>query len=150
MFEYLGKDRSEIGGIDTGSKSMTKKEFQAECDINNIMAKYLSSGVFPENVKVAKYGDFSEAGDFRESLHIVSNAREQFAGLPSKVRDRFQNDPAAFLEFVQRKENFEEARSLGLLSDEAIKNYDKSVSDAAAARKAEIEAAVAAELAKKK
>lgn len=114
-------NRSHIGAIGNFERTMTKQEFREECDINTIMSKYLAVGVFPPNVKVASYGDFSEATDFQESLHIIQRGRDQFAGLPSKVRERFKNDPVEFLKFVHNKDNLKEAASLGLLTEEAAR-----------------------------
>lgn len=102
-------------------EDMAKQEFKAECDINVIMSKALRQGVFPEGTKVGRYGDFSEIGDYQEALATVANANQQFAGLPAKVRDRFHNNPAEFLDWVQNKANLDEANDLGLLSDEAVK-----------------------------
>lgn len=115
------RDRSSIGAVDfRQAQSMTKQEHKAECDINNIMARYLNTGVFPDTVKVGRYGDFSEAPEFRDALHLIREAKEQFAGLPSKVRQRFRNNPEEFLEFVRDPKNLDEAKDLGLLSDEAV------------------------------
>jgi hypothetical protein len=37
-----------------------------------------------------------------------------FMSLPAKIRSRFQNDPGAFLDFVQNPENRDEMIELGL------------------------------------
>lgn len=101
--------------------SMTKQEFKDECDINTIMSKYLRQAVVPVGVKVASYGDYAEAPDYRESIEIMMRAKAQFASLPAKVRDEFKNDPEAFLEFVCKEENLDRCHDMGLLSDEGSK-----------------------------
>lgn len=97
----------------------TKQSFKAECDINNIMARFQKTGVLAfANQHEARYGDVTGV-DFAEAMRIVADARSMFADMPARLRDRFQNDPARFLEFVQNPANKEEARALGLLKPEA-------------------------------
>lgn len=106
-------------GIDCSRDEVrTKQEFKDECDINVIMARYMQSGVLPPGVGVAQYGDFSTVEDFQSSMELIKRAEEQFAAQPSKVRDRFNNNAAEFLEFVMDVANKEEAQKLGLLKDE--------------------------------
>lgn len=107
------------GAIDlSDAKPMTKQEFRDECDINNIMAKFVRTGQLPPAVGIARYGDFSSVGTYQESLEVLRIARQQFDALPSKVRDRFRNDPALMLSFIADKDNLAEAKSLGLLKEE--------------------------------
>lgn len=93
----------------------TKQSFKEECDINNIMRKYLQGAPIPANVRVGRYGDFSTGVDYLEAQAVILMAREQFGALPSKVRERFNNDPAMMLDFVGNPANIDEARKLGLL-----------------------------------
>lgn len=117
-----------IGGISfAGEVSRTQQQFKDECDINSIMSRYEETGVLPapgRNPPVARFGDFASAPDFMSAQNTVLRAREQFESLPRKVRERFQNDPVQFLQFVTDKANLPEARKLGLLSDEAAARID--------------------------
>lgn len=101
--------------------SLTKQAFQKECDINTIMAKYQKTGLIDHNNSVqGRYGDFITSHDYQSALdeiHLISDA---FASLPSSVRSRFENDPAAFLDFTQNPENTAEMRELGLMVPEPI------------------------------
>lgn len=115
-----------------------KQSFKEECDINVIMRRYVSSGQLPPGVGVGSYGDFSGPSDLLEARVLLQRAEAQFASLPARVRERFKNDPGAFLAFVQDKANEEEARELGLLADESeekreLKRLQKVAADAAAA-----------------
>lgn len=104
--------------LDTGDESYTRQEFYRECDINRMMAKYMKTGVPPVGVGLGRYGDFSSVEDFMQAQEIVRDAVAQFSMLPSKVRERFGNDPSRFLAFIADKANLEEARKLGLLKEE--------------------------------
>lgn len=131
---YAGLSRKDVDKLDK-----TKQEFKQECDINYLMDRMVNYGEMPRTLPVGRYGDFSEVGDYMEALQRVEDARVQFSELPAKVRDRFQNDPAKFLDWIHTKGNLEEANELGLLSDEATKRII-----AATAKKAEEAARAAA------
>lgn len=93
----------------------TKQSFKAECDINTIMARYQSTGEMPVlNQRVPQWFDASEF-DFASMQAKVLEARELFQELPSVLRDRFGNDPASFLAYVQNSANVEEMIELGLI-----------------------------------
>ena len=62
-----------------------------------------------------QFGDFSNEFDFRQAQETVIRAAEAFASLPSRVRKRFNNDPAELLEFLADEKNREEAVYLGLI-----------------------------------
>lgn len=108
----------EDEGVHTPGSSRTKQSFKDECDINHLMERYARTGVLPQNVRNARYGDFMDVGDFRESQLRLKDAEAQFMALPAKVRDRFKNSPEKFLAFVGDKANYKEAKELGLLRDE--------------------------------
>lgn len=104
---------------DVSGQDRTKQAFKAECDINQIMARYQKTGVLDFAAKhEPQYADCTGA-DFQRGMEIIANAKSMFEDMPSKLRLRFENDPAKFLDFVQNPENREEARELGLLKPEA-------------------------------
>lgn len=93
----------------------TKQEFKDECDINIILAQYQHTGEIPNlNERQGQFLDCTGM-DYTDHMHAIIEANKLFADLPSKVRSRFNNDPAAFLDFVHDSNNVDEMRSLGLL-----------------------------------
>lgn len=93
---------------------MTKKSFQDECDINKIMARFQKTGALDHYARHApQYGDTTGV-DYLDALNVVANANTMFEELPSSVRERFENDPAQFLDFVQDSKNSDEMVELGL------------------------------------
>jgi len=109
---YSLKSRSQIYFAPQGR---TKQSFKDECDINRIMARFAKTGVFEHlSQRAPTFGDVADI-DFQGCMDVVAEARERFAMLPSDLRDRFANDPARLLAFVQDPKNLIEARSLGLL-----------------------------------
>lgn len=102
--------------------SMTKQEFARECDINNVIKAFSTTGMFKHvNQKAAQgqYVDLPDPTDFQNSLDQVNQARTAFMSLPSKLRARFDNDPAQFLAFTHDPSNLAEMRTLGLAKPEA-------------------------------
>lgn len=99
--------------------SLTQQHFKDECDINHIMKRYRETGMLVDPLQRAtakpQFGDFSTAFDFMEAQNIIARARENFDALPSHLRERFGNNPAAMLSFLENESNYEEAVKLGLL-----------------------------------
>jgi phage internal scaffolding protein len=114
-------------------KTRTRPEFAAECDINNIVKRYRVTGLMPQITQQPMVGDFSELPTYQEALNTVIRAREGFSALPSDVRERFQNDPERFLEFVHDPENLEELIEMGLAERKPQDPVDRIV-DAIASR----------------
>jgi len=97
----------------------TKQEFKDECDINTIMGRYQYNGLMPVmNEQAPQYLDVSGA-DFQTAMEFVAGANSLFNDLPSSLRNRFNNDPAQFLDFCSNEANRSEMHSLGLLKPEA-------------------------------
>lgn len=96
------------------AEGLTRQEFEPECEINNIMAKYQRTGVITHINKFAgMYGDFDSV-DFQTALQTIKDGEEMFSELPSSVRKYFDNDPAAFMEFVNDPDNIDKLVDLGL------------------------------------
>lgn len=97
--------------------SLTKQEFIDECDINNIIKQYSSTGMLMHvSAKAASgmYADLPSNVDFQSAIDTVRQGEAAFASLPARIRDRFANDPAAFLTFVADPANLPEMRELGI------------------------------------
>lgn len=109
--------------IDPGEDLYTDQSFAEECDINTIMAKYQSTGEMPVlNQMAPQYLDVTQE-DFQTHMNFILDAQSLFDDLPSKIRERFGNDPGAFLGFCSDEENYPEMARMGLLSEEATTKY---------------------------
>jgi len=97
----------------------TKQSFKDDADINNIMARYQSTGMI-DYVKenAPHYGDVTGL-EFQACMNKIIEASEMFDALPAHLRKRFNNEPAEFLDFVQDDKNREEAITLGLIAKPA-------------------------------
>jgi len=100
--------------------SMTIQAAADDCDINVMIARYQKTGSYHGQVSMpsvsAQFGDFVSVPDYHAAMNLLVSANDQFAALPSAVRDRFQNDPARLLDFLSDEKNLEEAVKLGICS----------------------------------
>lgn len=110
---------SEETGLKCEDVSRAKQSFRDECDINVIVERFGIGYEMPQGVRAPVYGDFTEVGDFRGAMDAVIAAQSSFMALPADVRARFGNDPAGFVEFCSKDENYDEVERLGLLHAEA-------------------------------
>lgn len=101
---------------DIGGRSMTHQEFKAECDINNIV-KRVGLGLTQLQCPEPVFTDISEVPtSYEEMLQVVLDAQARFDSMPSRVRERFGNDPARLVKFLSDESNFDEALKLGLVN----------------------------------
>ena len=95
-------------------ETKTKQSEKDDCDINLIMAKYIKTGVLDHVREHAPEYGFATSETFQQSMEIVAKANSMFEDLPSKIRNKFENNPAKFLDFVQDESNLEEMAEMGL------------------------------------
>ena len=100
--------------------SLARQEYAAEADINNIIRRYQETGSFYDPLVPASrqplFGDFTCVGDYMDAYYKLTTAQQSFDSLPASVRDRFSNDPAQLIAFLDDAKNRDEAVRLGLLS----------------------------------
>jgi len=109
--------------------SRTQQSFRDECDINNILRKFNVTGQLPIGSVQPQYGDFSGITDYQSALNAVMAAQDSFFQLPAKVRARFDNDPALFVDFASDEANKDELKALGLLRQETAQAVVSSPSE---------------------
>lgn len=117
--------------------SLVKQSFRDECDINNILRKFNVTGQLPVGSVQPQYGDFSGITDYQSALNAVMAAQDSFLQLPAKVRAKFANDPALFVEFASDEANKDEMKALGLLREEIAQAVVLSPSEPASGEPAQ-------------
>lgn len=100
----------------TDGPSLTRQEFATECDINEIMARYETTGQLPvNNASGPVYVDYTDMPeDLMGTMKLVQDAAASFMTLPAKVRRFFDNDPLLFTEFASDPVNVDQMREWGL------------------------------------
>lgn len=122
----MNKIRSKFTDIPRDAKtipgdSLTQQHFKDDADINIMTKKYLRGQTptlgNPMATRQPIFGDFTSI-DFMDMKNAIIDAEQQFASLPSKIRNRFKNDPYSLIRWVEKPENREEAIKLGLLPNQ--------------------------------
>lgn len=113
-----------------GSDGRTQQHFQAECDINNILAKYRKTGII-EHVNRAqeKFGDFTQYGDLATDMDKVAKAQQSFEMLPAALRNEFKNSIPDFFKFVQDPKNKDKCIELGIFKKPEAPKLDPVVEE---------------------
>lgn len=93
--------------------TMTQQQFKDECDINQILKKFVETG-FLDTIGPGVFADISDTLDYQSSLNFIKQADEMFAALPSGIRERFHNNPAEYMDFVHDPSNLAEGQELGI------------------------------------
>lgn len=113
--EYDADQLSHDTGLRCEDESRTHQEFKEESDINTIIDRF---GIGENPIEAQKWVtnvDIADAPDnYMDVMNQLNAARDQFMSLPAKVRSRFDNDPAAFVDFVSDAANLDEMVHLGL------------------------------------
>lgn len=92
--------------------SLTRQDFAAECDINNLISQFEKTGIFPGSLNQTepRYLDVSDVPDMASALQMLNNATDAFMGLPATVRRDFDNDPMQFIAFAENPDNLDKMR----------------------------------------
>jgi len=121
------ENRSRRGISFAGTESKTKQSFKKDADINNIISKYVKTGVPPAaGNRQPMYGDFSSETDYRDVVDRIKAAEMEFSKLNSDVRKQFKNDPGNMIAFMADPNNAEECISLGLLPDPNLQGLESA------------------------
>jgi phage internal scaffolding protein len=113
----------EKSGIKFDQPSQTLQSFKDDADINCIIARFEHTGVLVDPTvqvsRVPQFGDYSDMPSYQEAQNVIVAATNAFGSLPSKIRERFGNDPAAYFDFVQSlkegSDDYAEAIRLGII-----------------------------------
>ena len=120
MFNYDVDQASVESGLACQDPTLAQQQFRDECDINNILERFNVTGQLPVTPLEPQFGDFSGIRDYQSALNAVMSAQDSFDQLPARVRERFANDPAAFVDFCLDESNRDEMKALGLLVDAVV------------------------------
>ena len=116
-FAYDAVEASDFSAVEfLPDSSLTHQSFKEECDINTIMRRFAVTGELPDNIRVPQYQEFDGVFDFQTAMNLVRTSQEAFEAMPATVRDRFNNDPARFMDFVNDADNYDEALKMGIVN----------------------------------
>lgn len=105
---------SNEAGLRCADVSLTQQQFKDDCDINILVERFGIAEVAARNVRAPVFADFHGVFDFQTAMNAVVAARESFLQMAPRVRARFHNDPAEFVEFCSDEANAAEMERFGL------------------------------------
>lgn len=110
-----GKDISMLFSAPASGVGVTQQQFKEECDINTIVKRFGITGELPQHQRHPLPDDTTYGHtEYRELLDHVIKVQRAFNDMDVNVRNRFANDPAKLLDFVDDPKNQEEAVRLGI------------------------------------
>jgi phage internal scaffolding protein len=110
--------------IATGD-GLTEQNHKDETDINKIVRKYNKTGLIDHlNQFEKQYGDMT-GYDYQDAMNTVAAANTMFEGLPSAIRNKFDNDPAKFINFVDNEANEDQLVEMGLAKRKVTTHVDE-------------------------
>lgn len=113
-YNYDQQEASEASGVTCAEPTLTQQSFKDQQDINRIVKQYAKTGVAVQTTRKPMAEDFVGITDYHSAMNAIRAGDEAFEALPSNIRERFNNDPAEFVDFCLDEANNEEAAKLGL------------------------------------
>ena len=124
QYNYDHNAASNASGLVCEEPTRAQQHHKDECDINVILERFGRTGQVPVNAISGTYGDFSGVHDYHTALNTLIAAESEFAALPAQIRNKFANDPANLVQFLDNPENRAEAEKLGLVNISSIDNTE--------------------------
>jgi phage internal scaffolding protein len=109
------RSRCRVSTVPVGN-SLTKQADKSRANIHNILHRYDKTGLLPQRIVQPITGNLPDVESYHDAMNRLVTAQTTFNSLPSRLREKFQNDPAKFLQFVSDEKNIDEMVQLGLAS----------------------------------
>lgn len=94
----------------------TKQSKEAECNINNIIARFTHTGQLTHiSQALGEYRDVSGLPDLHAAMNLVADANSTFQELPAEIRARCNHTVGDYLDFIDNPDNLDYCVEKGLL-----------------------------------
>lgn len=91
-----------INGLTFEDPSLTQTQFAEDCDLSNIVRRFMKTGQLPATVSRQT---FDSDADLPEDLQTLLNnnlvVQQRFDALPLEERNKYNNDPVTWLESLE-------------------------------------------------
>ena len=118
-YNYDVDEASNASSLSVFEPSLALQSELEATDINTILKRFGITGQLPTSVRAPQYGDFTGVSDYQSALQAIQLAEDSFSELPADVRERFGNNPQAFVDFCSDEANRAEAERIGLVMPKA-------------------------------
>jgi phage internal scaffolding protein len=105
----------------TNGTCKVQKHLKDECDLEKMVERYKRTG----QIRVmgeAKFGEWSQLSSYHDAHNAIIATQEAFAKVPSKIRQKFDNDPQKLIDFIEDPKNLKECVELGLVDKSVLKS----------------------------
>lgn len=99
----------------TGLSNRVEQSYAKDVDVNRLLEPAMKKGLLRHVAKFEGEYDDIPAADFQAAQFIVAKGKSMFEALPSRMRERFNGNPAEFMEFVQDPANEGWLREHGII-----------------------------------
>lgn len=99
----------------TGDENKVDQSQKDNTDLSKILEPSRKAELLRHTVKFEGEYDDIPAIEYQDALAIQAKADQMFEALPRHVKNKFENNPHKFLEFVNNPGNVEEMKTLGLM-----------------------------------
>lgn len=105
IFATAWENRPEVPGLTCPppEKTPVQQHFKDECDIHHILRR-IEQGGDPAVLEARKglYADLTglPVDSLADAYDAVATAEDAFDSLPAALRERFDNDPVTFIEYI--------------------------------------------------
>ncbi len=114
-YALIGANDTVVKVVTITGANLTEQSYKDDVDVNRLLEPAMKKGLLRHVTKFeGEYDDFP-AEDFQTAQFVVAQGKSMFEALPSRMRARFDGDPARFMEFVQDPANEGWLRAHGVL-----------------------------------
>lgn len=93
---------TNVTEISPDGKTRCVQSEKRHVDINNIVAKAIKTGTLPVLMGRQHLETIPTDQSYQEALEKVTRANQAFEQLPSKIREKFHNDPRKMLQALEQ------------------------------------------------
>lgn len=107
-------DENNVIKVLTKTSGKSNVEQHHRTEIKKMVERAEREGLFRASTRFEGEMDDFPAYDFMEAQFHMARANSMFESLPSQVRQKFDNNPAAFMQFANNPDNAQEMVNMGL------------------------------------
>lgn len=104
-------------------ESKTQTQFGEDHKTDVMIKKFLKTGRI--SVQNGPLMAGMDGASYHENMNRLVDIEQAFMKVPSEIRDKFQNDPGHFMDFVNDEKNYDECVKLGILEPKKAQEPQK-------------------------
>jgi phage internal scaffolding protein len=104
--------------------TLVEQHHKDALDIKQII-RNAKKGIISNHLKKydGQFMNLPNSVDYHGAQIVIAKAKEMWATVPAKVRASFNNDPSAYVDFMQNPENYEKIKDMGMNPDYFLEEF---------------------------